>query len=424
MAVAKTEPVHKDQVTSQVPSISLMNGDGPVDVSIRLPQNHKDENNGVRSESQDPASREIDDSAIEAKSDEVLKLDQHGSEVFMCAWNPIFTNLMASGSGDASARIWEMGGKYAANGVASVHLLPHASNPNNMKNKDVTTLEWSSNGELLATGSYDGVARIWSRSGALRYTLRGHHGPIFSLKWNKKGNYVLSGSYDKNTIVWDVCDSPGEIVQKFTYHTSPALDVDWKDNETFASCSTDKTVLVCRVGVSEPIKVYRGHKDEVNGVKWDPSGRFLASCSDDYTAKVWDVESDKPGPLYNFDRHTEEIYTLKWSPNQSRRPLLATASFDGTVILWNIEDGSPFRIFDRHRDSVYSVAFSPSGLFLASGSLGGQMYIWDIEEGQQVKSYKGTGDIFEVSWNKEETRVASCFSSNVVAIVDFRKSKL
>lgn len=40
-------------------------------------------------------------------------------------------------------------------------------------------------------GSYDGVARIWSREGALQHTLEAHDGPIFSLKWNNK---VMGGS--------------------------------------------------------------------------------------------------------------------------------------------------------------------------------------------------------------------------------------
>ncbi len=76
-------------------------------------------------------------------------------------------------------------------------------------------------------------------------------------------------------------------------------------------------------------------------------------------------------------------------------------------------------MFSRHRDSVYSVAFSPSGNYLASGSLAGQLYIWNVMEGRHVKSFKGKGDIFEVAWNKEETRVAACFSSNAVCIIDF-----
>lgn len=432
--VRSQEPAHKGQEPEPLPSQAIVNGEK--DKNGRVADSHDDDGaeNGETEIQQEVEGRnpgpskvtapEVDDSDTLANDNEILKLEMHQSEVFMCAWNPIFTNLIATGSGDASARIWEMGGKYAAEGMKQVKLLPHGSDTRDLKNKDVTTLEWSASGELLATGSYDGVARIWSRSGALLHTLRSHHGPIFSLKWNKRGNYLLSGSYDKTTIVWDVSESTGYVVQQFTDHKAPALDVDWKDNETFASCSTDKTVQVCRVGATRPLKIYTGHTDEVNGVKWDPSGRYLASCSDDCTAKVWEVDSDRPGPLHDFTRHTEEIYTLKWSPNTERKPLLATASFDGTVMLWNITDGSRYRIFDRHRDSVYSVAFSPSGDYLASGSLAGQMYIWDIEAGRQIKSYKGTGDIFEVAWNKEETRVAGCFSSNVVAVVDFKKPNL
>jgi len=366
-----------------------------------------------------------EDELTNANPSEVLELKMHQSEVFMCAWNSVFTDMIATGSGDASARIWQMGGTKAADGLGPVRLLPHGSGPKDRKNKDVTTLEWSSDGKLLATGSYDGVARVWSLGGSLVHTLRGHKGPIFSLKWNKKGNYLLSGSYDKTTIVWDVSTHNGFIEQQFNDHQAPALDVDWKDDTTFASCSTDKTVHICRVGMPRPLKTYTGHADEVNAVKWDPSGNLLASCSDDCTAKVWDVNSDRKDPLFDFKSHQQEIYTVKWAPtgpgskNPNKLPMLATASFDGSVRLWNVQDGSCIQVFSRHRDSVYSVAFSPSGNYLASGSLAGQLYIWNVMEGRHIKSFKGKGDIFEVAWNKEETRVAACFSSNVVCIIDF-----
>jgi len=366
-----------------------------------------------------------EDELTNAKVSEVLDLKMHQSEVFMCAWNSVFTDMIATGSGDASARIWQMGGPKASNGLGPVKLLPHGTGPRDRKNKDVTTLEWSSDGKLLATGSYDGVARVWSLNGSLVHTLRGHKGPIFSLKWNKTGNYLLSGSYDKTTIVWDVSSGSGFIKQQFEDHQAPALDVDWKDDSTFASCSTDKTVHICRVGAERPLKTYTGHTDEVNAVKWDPSGSLLASCSDDCTAKVWDVNSDRKDPMYDFKSHQQEIYTVKWAPtgpgskNPDKKPLLATASFDGSVRLWNVQDGTCIQVFSRHRDSVYSVAFSPSGNYLASGSLAGQLYIWNVMEGRHIKSFKGRGDIFEVAWNKEETRVAACFSSNVVCILDF-----
>ena len=103
--------------------------------------------------------------------------------------------------------------------------------------------------------------------------------------------------------------------------------------------------------------------------------------------------------------------------------MLATASFDGSVRLWNIETGNCIRVLSRHRESVYSVSFSPSGDFIASGSLAGQLYIWNVKDGKTIKSFKGNGDIFEVAWNTQETRVAACFSSNVVSVIDFDRVK-
>ena len=122
------------------------------------------------------------------------------------------------------------------------------------------------------------------------------------------------------------------------FFVAPILDVDWQNNTSFASCSTDKIIHVCKIGVEKPVKSFQGHtvslrafvvfvsfeycsllglhwatsskrctsnmymyailiccspllifqQSEVNTIRWDPSGSFLASCSDDLSAKVSD----------------------------------------------------------------------------------------------------------------------------------------
>ena len=67
----------------------------------------------------------------------------------MCSWNPIKTNLIATGSGDATARIWTMGGDTAAHGFSASVTLKHGEYLGD-KNKDVTTLEWSPDGTKVS----------------------------------------------------------------------------------------------------------------------------------------------------------------------------------------------------------------------------------------------------------------------------------
>ena len=57
-----------------------------------------------------------------------------------------------------------------------------AEDEDEKKSKDVTTLDWNSDGTILATGSYDGDARLWDDSGKLVARLEQHKGPIFSLE--------------------------------------------------------------------------------------------------------------------------------------------------------------------------------------------------------------------------------------------------
>ena len=67
---------------------------------------------------------------------------------------------------------------------------------------------------------------------------------------------------------------------------APTLDVDWRDDTSFASCSTDKLIYICELGNDQPLKRLEGHTNEVNAVRWCPAGKLLASCSDDFTCKV------------------------------------------------------------------------------------------------------------------------------------------
>ena len=49
----------------------------------------------------------------------------------------------------------------------------------------------------------------------------------------------------------------------------------------------------------------------------------------------------------------------------------------------------------------------------------GNLYVWRVRDGHHVNYFQGKGHIFEVA-NVEETRLAACFSTNIVNVIDFR----
>jgi len=352
-----------------------------------------------------------------------LILQGHTADVYVCAWNPN-KSLLACGSGDsdaggnASARIWSIPDSVpikSGESVAPPTELWHDQESGNVRHS-VTSLEWSPDGTKLATGCSDGMARIWSESGELLHVLRHHKDPLFSLKWNRKGEYLLSGGMDKTVVVWKA--SNGRALKQFCFHTGAVFWVDWKDDTTFASCSSDNSILVCRYGEDEPLATYTGHTDDMNMIQWDPSGKLLASCSDDNTAKIWSMGQSTP--VHDLREHKKEILAEAWCPASNKTPMLATSSFDTTVKLWDINTGECLNTLNRHQDAVYSIAFSQDGNYIVSGSYDNTVRLWSVKGGGLVRTWQCDAGVIKTSWNASDTFIAAGLTNSTACVIDPR----
>lgn len=177
-------------------------------------------------------------------------------------------------------------------------------------------------------------------------------------------------------------------------------------------------IYVCKFRENHPIKTFYGHQDEVNAIKQDSTRTLLASCSDDLTTNIWSMKQHTC--LHDLKEHMKEIYAVKWSPtgpctnNPNEQLILASASFDSTIKLWDVEQGRQLFSLTTHNEPIYSIAFSPNGVYIASGLCDECLLIWSVKEGSLVKTYRGSGGIYDVCWNREGDKVAGCFTNNRV----------
>ncbi|KAI6241835.1 F-box-like/WD repeat-containing protein TBL1XR1 [Aphelenchoides fujianensis] len=310
----------------------------------------------------------------------------------MTSWCPALdVDIVATGSGDGTARIWQAPtDDRTMHAHVSCSVLDHR---NVTTQSDVTGINWDVTGTYLATACYDGTARIWNREGLkVNEMAELHSGPIFALKWSPSGTRILSAGVDNSTAVWD----PKTMEKmKFAFHRSPALDVDWIDDDVFASCSVDCSIHVCRIGVNQPIKTYRAHENEVNAVRYNRLSRLLASCSDDRSLKVWALDKDEP--VFNVLAHNKEVHDVRWAPGQQN--IVATVSFDHSHKIYDVHSKACMFHFTEHTEPVYSVAFSPDSRLLASGSFDGSVMVHDLISGKRIMQFTDSHAIFEVDWN-------------------------
>lgn len=335
----------------------------------------------------------------------VLILRGHFADVYCGAW----TNdgkYLATGSGDATAIIWEI----KNHAYIQHYILDHATQQERT-GKDISTLAWNPAGTILATGCYDGSARLWTNRGELKFVLSHHTEPVFTVQFSPDGTLLLTGSADKRIVVWTV--ATGEMKQIFQVHQNRALDVDWLDTRTFASCSGDCRIAICTIGQTQPRMILEGHTGEVNKIQWDPSKKMLASCSDDKTVCVWrPFERQQPIVLLG---HTNHVYTIKWAPNDTK--LLASGAFDFTVRLWDVSRTQCIFCLQKHTQPIYTICFSPKGKFFVSGGIDNVMNMWRTSDAAHVASYQANSGIFEAQWDSTGDNIALCLSDANVAVI-------
>ena len=274
-------------------------------------------------------------------------------------------------------------------------------------------LAWSPDGKLIAGAGHDHMLRIWaSDSGRELRRIVGRSDVISGIAWNARGLRFATSSFDKTTCVHDA-RSEAQLLQIEGQSWMSA--VEWSaDGASIATVSDSGVIHVRDVsGERAPLQLRDGEKPRA--LVWSSGRRIAAVCRagapHDRTWRlcIWDADTGER--VLSFDQRS--CFSLQWSPDSQK---LACAEADSVQIV-SADTGAHLLALAGHTGSVFAVAWRPDGRVLATASLDRTIRVWDAAGGRELRCLRGHGEgVFAIAWSPDGRRLASSSGDGSVKI--------
>lgn len=281
----------------------------------------------------------------------------------------------------------------ALDGIGGVPVHGHAGG--------VTAAAFRPDGGALLTASRDGTARLWElradgTPGACR-VLADHTGAVTCASFNRDGTCVLTAGADGTARVWDAR---------------------------------------AEVAGTPPITL-RGHTGPVRTARFIGDGTRVLTASADGTARVWRLTDGDPSASAIVLRgHAKASFPgsyadVRSAVHDAHSDRVATASYDGTIRLWNLADPDPSatqRIVLRENGWCRDVVFDPRGTTLVGCGSQYTHVVWSLQSSEPVRvaTLERPDDehsTFALANSPDGRMLAAAMSDNTVRVYDLRSSE-
>jgi WD40 repeat protein len=261
----------------------------------------------------------------------------------------------------------------------------------------------SPDGKLLAVAGYpvsseteNYIIIIDLEKGVQVSTAIGHTNVINTLNFSGNGNYLASGADDNTVRIWKV-DNSKQLQSIATIPVPSKVScVSFNPKTQDLAVSHDsKDILIFNLSgieknAAKPTpRVLKKHKGMIDKILYSPDGAYLVSSSFDGELILWKADGSV---AKQFDDIKDAVNALAFSADAK---ILVGLDITGKGMSWSIPGGTKFTDYNVHDNTVFSAAFSPSlsGNYIvaSAGGTNNEILLWNPINGLTVRRIKGRG---------------------------------
>lgn len=217
----------------------------------------------------------------------------HTNAVGSITFSRLKASFIVSGSQDCTVKVWDLPQNISSSGTEIHQLTARATEK--AHDKDVNSVAVSPNDKLLASGSQDRTAKLWSLAGdgnlGLLGVFRGHRRGVWAVCFSPVDQVMATSSADGTTKLWGLQDF--SCLKTFEGHDASVLKVIFVSRGTqLLTSGSDGLVKLWTIKTNECVKTLDAHQDKVWGLHNSRKDDKMVTGSADSNITVWQDVSE------------------------------------------------------------------------------------------------------------------------------------